>query len=398
MTTSRTTITRTINGFPSGIITVPPSKSVMHRALICSALAGEQIKKRNDFSDDIEATRKGISTLITGGWLIDCGESGSTLRFLLPLAAAFGCKITFTGKGKLMSRPMLPYFEALESSGIEIITESNKITISGKLKHGIYKLPGKISSQYISGFLLTLPLLNGDSEIILDSSPSSSPYIDITLKVMEHYGVTAVRTSETSFAVKGGQTYKKASFHEEGDYSQAAFFLAAGALGCNVTVAGLPTETKQGDSKILEILKLCGVKLSESENGIKASADKINPITISMDDVPDLVPPCAALLCYANGTSRLLNLERLRFKESDRIESVTDGLSSLGADIKCEGNDIIINGKESLIGGLVNSHSDHRIAMMAAVAAIRSVGSVTVTDPMCVRKSFPDFWEKFCGQ
>ncbi|MDR1018507.1 MAG: 3-phosphoshikimate 1-carboxyvinyltransferase [Lachnospiraceae bacterium] len=427
-----------IEKFPVGIIEVPPSKSVLHRVAICSGLAGEIIPNKN-YSDDVVATINGLKNILDKKGIVDCGESGSTLRFLIPVALVLGIKVKFFGHGRLFKRPMEEYYRELQLHGGNIELGENSVTVSGKLLPSIYTLPGNISSQYISGLLMALPLANGNSTLIIEGQMASFPYVDITLDVMKNYGVE-IKNIENGYEIKGGRRYLKSTIPEEGDWSGAAFFLVAAALGRDVKVSGLNWNSKQGDKRIVDILEACGCKVIRDKDGdIKVEGAKsqdeqvikdkleeekqdailnnlngkykminhknelegyptgkrIKGIDIDMSDIPDLVPPVAALLSFANGTSHLTGISRLKYKESNRIVSISEGLKALGADIKANDNEIVINGREYLQGGRVNSYGDHRIAMMAAVAAIGCKEDVYVSDPECVRKSYPDFWKDF---
>jgi 3-phosphoshikimate 1-carboxyvinyltransferase len=387
---------KTIMRFPSGIVTAPPSKSMLHRAAICAALAGNPIVGSGDYADDVGATIHGMDLLMRGASSkIDCGESGTTLRFLIPVALAKATPAVFTGRGRLLSRPMTPFLDELRAHGAQIGVTETAITVNGHIEAGVYRLPADVSSQYISGLLLALPLLSGNSTIELPAVPASAPYVDLTLAAMQHYGVLAGRIGNNTFTVSGRQIYQPAAMPIEGDYSGAAFFLVSGALGRPVSVAGLSPDSKQGDRRILNILEQCGIHLS-SENGVIAALPgEIAAVDIDMTNIPDLAPPIAALLCFAQGESRLYGVSRLRYKESDRLRSITTGLRSLGAYITATGDEILIRGKSALHGGKVDSSGDHRIAMMAAVAAIRCDSPVSVSDPGCVSKSCPNFWQMF---
>jgi 3-phosphoshikimate 1-carboxyvinyltransferase len=369
-----------ITKFPSGDIRVPPSKSIAHRAVICAQLANAPLKLPDGLSDDIDATRSGIAALLSGELEIDCAESGSTLRFLVPIAAALGIRAQFTGRGRLFARPMIPLYTALAANGAQIAANKNGAEVYGRLEPGAFALPGDVSSQYVTGLLLALPLLGGDSEILLTSPLQSRSYVDVTLDVMAKFGVSATET-ERGYHIPGRQKYSPCELEIEGDYSQAAFFLVAQAFGRDVRGLGLNPESKQGDRAILDIL--CR-SVRDSE---------LYATDVDASDIPDLVPPVAALLSCATGTSRIYNAGRLRLKESDRLEAISTELSKLGADIIIDGDALIIHGKPALHGGTVDSHDDHRIAMMAALAAIKCDRDVYVTDEDCVRKSYPNFWE-----
>ncbi|MDR3209037.1 MAG: 3-phosphoshikimate 1-carboxyvinyltransferase [Oscillospiraceae bacterium] len=384
-----------ITRFPAGAVTAPPSKSVLHRAVICSALAGGEVIR--GVSDDIDATSACVETLLTGGKSVvcDCGESGSTLRFLIPIALALGVPAAFVGRGRLLARPMEAFLDELRAHGAEITQTRGAITVSGRLRAEEYALPGGISSQYVTGLLLALPLLARESKIRLTSPLQSRAYVDITLDIMQKFGVRASETAR-GYEVPGLQRYLKHSLTPEGDYSQAAFFLVSGALGREVEVLGLDPSSKQGDRAVLDILRRAGITLeTTARGGVIARSGKIRATDVDAADIPDLVPPLAAMLACADGTSRVYNAERLRLKESDRLEAVSAELSSLGADVFTHSGELEIRGKPRLRGGTADPRGDHRIAMMAAVAAIRCDAPVFVKNPECVRKSYPNFWRDF---
>ncbi|GHV07747.1 3-phosphoshikimate 1-carboxyvinyltransferase [Clostridia bacterium] len=359
-----------IDKFPSGEIIPPPSKSLSHRALICAWLSGNSAVQNLGNSADIHATKRCLSAL-DAKKVLDCGESGSTLRFLMPLAALRG-GAEFIGDGRLLDRPLEPYKNALNFS-----LNNGRLRVESGLSGGDYSLPGNISSQFFSGLLMALTLANTDSTVIFSTPLESKAYIDMTLDVMSAFGVR-VESLENGWKIKGNQSYIYADYFVEPDYSQAAFFLAASALGRNVTCKGLLPDSRQGDREIVEIIAKIG-------NPLKA-------IDVDATDIPDIIPPIAALLCFCDGESHIYNAKRLRFKESDRLHALASELSKLGADIT-EGTDsLTIRGKKHLRGGVVDAHNDHRIAMAIAVAAIGCEISVDLTGWESVGKSYPDFW------
>lgn len=405
-----------IDRWPAGTVDIPPSKSLSHRALLCAALAeGESVLHRIDLAgDDVAATAaclralgaeldpRGATLRVTGGIagtgrvVLDCGESGSTLRFLLPLVLLSGRPAVLTGRGRLLERPMEPYLEALRSNGAQVRAAGGPIETAGGLAAGIYELPGDVSSQYVTGLLLALPLTEGESRIRLTTPLESAAYVDLTIDVMRAFGVT-VESLPDGYRVPGGQRYQSAEYTVEGDYSGAAFFLAAGALGRSVGCRGLSNPSRQGDRAILDILASAGAIVEEVPGlGLQARAERLRSVTVDVSGCPDLAPPVAALLCCAEGESRILGAARLRLKESDRLATLAGQLGNLGADIREDGDTLVIRGKPFLTGGTVDPHRDHRIAMAAAVASIRCLGPVEIRDPDCVRKSYPGFWDDFC--
>lgn len=404
-----------INGRPHGAIWLPSSKSYAHRALLAAGLAGDSRVDRIVWSKDTEATLGALTALgasvtrnedtatvgkpMDGGTLseIDCGESGSTLRFLIPLAAALCERTTFIGHGRLMERPLAPYEQALGKQLI-FTREGERLTVTGRLTAGDFTLPGDVSSQFITGLLFALPLLEGDSTLTLSTPLQSASYVDLTLQVLATYGIRVTHDNYTVFRVAGGQRYSPADYTVEGDFSGAAFFLVAGALGCEVECCGLNECSAQGDRAILDFLRQAGATIGHgAHGGLTVTADRLHGITADVTDCPDLVPPLSALLTFCEGESRIVGAGRLRIKESDRLAAVTAELTKLGAQIEEYDDHLIFHGVDRLHGGDCHAWNDHRIAMMAAIAALRADGTVTIDDPSCVSKSYPLFWEDYKG-
>ena len=297
------------------------SKSFAHRIAICNFLAksGTILPCDDSYSEDIKATVRCLEAIKSGKTQLDCGESGSTLRFMLPLCAAIGGTFEFFGHGKLMERPNDELFSALESSGVKI-EQGKTIKLSGKLKSGQYKIRGDISSQYISGLLMALPILDGDSRIILTTPMVSTGYIDITLKVLKEYGITPIRTGD-GFIVSGGQVFK-GSMDVEGDWSNAAPFLCMGAIFGKVSVGGLKLDSVQGDKFIIDILKMAGADVKLKDGLVTATpTDKLKAFSFNAENCPDLVPVASALAAFCDGKTEIYGVERLKIKESDRIAS-----------------------------------------------------------------------------
>ncbi len=390
-----------------GTITPPPSKSQAHRLLIAAALAeGKSVIQNISRSQDMEATLRCLTELgaeyeragekltlrgLGGNPMspmgrmalprLDCGESGSTLRFLIPVALAVRGGGIFTGQGRLMERPQGPYFDLFEEKGISYEQKGGTLTVQGQLKPGEYRLPGNVSSQFVTGLLYALPLLEGDSKIMLTTDLESRDYVEMTLRALEVYGVKGHWMDERTLAVPGWQTYKARDLAVEADWSQAGFWYAAKALGNAVEVTGMDPHSSQGDKAIEKYY----VNLSEPGD-----------MTIDVSGCPDLVPPLAAMAALREGTTYLVNAARLRMKESDRLAAVSDVLCKLGATVE-EGPDFLaIRGLLTLPGGAeVDAYNDHRIAMMAAIAATRCERPVTLTGAESVNKSYPNFWEDY---
>ena len=368
----------------SGTVTPPPSKSQAHRLLICAALAGEGSVIHNlADSQDIRATRRCLAELTTDRRTLpelDCGESGSTLRFLIPLALALRGGGVFTGHGRLMERPQKPYFDIFDEKGISYEQKDGVLTIRGEWNAGEYRLPGNVSSQFVTGLLYALPLLDGDSEIVLTSKLEGWGYVDMTLNTLEKFGITT-EERDTGWIVPGRQVYQPCGLTVEADWSQAAFWYAAEFLGNSVQVSGMPKYSRQGDSKFGWFNR----RLAMPRN-----------MGFSVADCPDLVPPLAAMAALRNGyTTYMGNAARLRIKESDRLAAITAALNALGARVTEHPDSLTIYGRDSLAGGTVDCCNDHRIAMMAAIAATCCREPVTLLGAECVAKSYPDFWEHY---
>ena len=373
-------------GLLRGAITPPPSKSQAHRLLIAAALAdGESRIEHLADSQDIQATRRCMAALKAPGEdlpVLDCGESGSTLRFLIPVALALRGGGRFTGRGRLMARPQKPYFDLFDEKGIAYRQEDGVLTVQGRLTPGTFALPGDVSSQFVTGLLYALPLLEGDSRITLTTPLESRGYVDMTLEALERFGIRAECPDGRTLRVPGGQTYRPCRAAVESDYSQAAFYYAANGLGGQVEILGLNPRSAQGDRCIVPYhMQLCGPGEAE----------------LDVSQCPDLVPPLAAHAALRQGITRIVNAARLRIKDSDRLTAVTQVLTALGADVVEGADRLTITGQpEGLAGGVtVDSHNDHRIAMMAAVAATRCAAPVTIIGAECVAKSYPDFWEDY---
>lgn len=385
-----------------GNLSIPASKSCAHRAVICAALAdGTSVLSGITMSKDIEATIsamsalgasfdvkentitvKGISSSINGTASIDCNESGSTLRFVMPIAVALGAESVFHGKGRLPQRPIDIYKRELSRHGIKFNTNDMPYTISGRLSGGIYEIEGNVSSQFITGLLFALPLVSEDSEIIMTSRLESRPYVDITIDILRRFGISITET-ENSFIIKGGQKYTPYDEKAEGDYSQAAFFFVANALGSNVNIQNLNENSVQGDKAILDIIDKSTV------NG------EISGYNADCSDIPDLVPILSVLGAYGSKTSIIYNAERLRIKESDRLTACAEMLNNLGGNVTVTADGLEIVPTEKLSGGTVDSFGDHRIVMAAAIAALRCNGDVIIKGAEAAEKSYPDFFDDY---
>ncbi|MCH5208882.1 MAG: 3-phosphoshikimate 1-carboxyvinyltransferase [Oscillospiraceae bacterium] len=384
-----------------GSVVVPPSKSVAHRMIIAASLAKGRSEISNLFpSVDIKATigcmkalgaeieYDGNKAVIEGiknipdKAVLDCCESGSTLRFLIPVAAALGVNAEFQGRGKLPERPITPFISEFPKHNVsfDFFGDTNlPCKISGKLSGGKFEIDGGISSQFITGLLFALPLLSGDSEIFLTSPLQSKPYVDITLGVLHDFGCE-ISENETGYFVKGTEKFKSFSGTVEGDYSQAAFFYVANALGSEIEINGLNKNSLQGDKKIVDICK-------DAKNG--------KAFEIDCSDIPDLVPVMSVLACFCHGTSRITNAARLRIKECDRLAAMESCLNKIGGKVRSTADTLEIEGVDILKGGEVECFNDHRIAMSMATAALRCENPLTIHGAECVSKSYPDFFEVY---
>ena len=382
----------------SGSILVPPSKSAAHRAAICSALAGgAPLFNGEAISNDITATCRAMRAICGGGdsVRIDCGESGSTLRFLIPVAAALGLNAEFTSSGRLPERPIGVYLDCLPQHGVSCGTQGGlPLSVSGRMTPGRFVLPGNVSSQFITGLLLALPLLDGDSDLTLSSPLESAGYVDMTIEIMREYGVTA-QPAENGWNIAGRQKYRPCEYRVERDWSQAAFFLAAGALGGTLRLEGLNRDSCQGDRAAERLFRKFGAKAEWHGSVLSVSPNELKGMEIDASQIPDLVPVLAATAALCRGRTRIYNAQRLRIKESDRLFAMADGLTKLGGRVAETDDGLIIDGVPTLHGGKAEGYNDHRIVMALSIAALKADGSVTVSDAQSVQKSYPAFFEDY---
>lgn len=411
----------------SGTVNIPPSKSMAHRAIIAACLAkGKSIVDNIDLSDDIIATIEGMRAFgaeidildagdrkrllidgvdknkTTGNRVIDANESGSTLRFFIPIATLFEGETRFVGRGKLGSRPMDTYEKIFDEQGLKFSPSGTPVldlTVAGHLRAGRYEMEGNISSQFITGLLFTLPLLDGDSVIVITTELESIGYLELTLEVLREFGITVTyNETERQFEIPGNQSYQAHNYTVEGDYSQAAFFLSAGALGNDVKVTGLKSDSNQGDKGIMTILEQLGADLKVEGDAVTATVPNglSGGVTIDGSQVPDIIPVSALVACLSAGETQIINLKRLRIKESDRLEATKEELAKLGADIRVVGEELHIKGVAQLKGDAIGwSHKDHRMAMMLAIASSVCEKEIIIKDAEYVSKSYPTFWEEF---
>lgn len=399
----------------NGTVAIPPSKSDVHRAIICGALSrGKCVISPVDLSEDIKATIGCVETLgakvnINEGVLtidgsemfkgnnyqIFCNESGSLLRFIIPVVSAMGISATFTGAGRLPERPIGIYLDCLPKAGVKCTTKSGlPLTVEGQLQPGEFEIPGNVSSQFITGLLFALPLLKEDSKIILTSPLESVAYVDITINVMKKFGVI-IETTDYGYFVKGNQKYIPQNYTTEGDWSNAAFFMTAAAIKGDVTVTGVDKNSAQGDKEIAEILKRFGAKVEFTDNSVRVQKGDLKATDIDARQIPDLVPILAVCATFAEGTTHITGAERLRIKESDRLSAIANAINQLGGNVIEKPDGLVITGVKSLKGGTVQGVNDHRIVMAMSVATLMATDTVTITDMESIKKSFPNYFEEY---
>ncbi len=395
----------------SGSLQAPPSKSMMIRAIVAASLAeGTSILRNPSFCDDARAALNVAASLgaktdikpdqisIEGGLspqegILDCGESGLAIRLFVAVASLFDKEINLTGSATLRSRPLSMIEEPLRELGVEI--SSNKgflpVKVKGPMHAGLTFVDGSQSSQFLTGLLMSLPLAEEDSEIVADHL-KSTPYVDMTLKLMREFGVGAKHFDHRIFEVKGRQAYQPRDYYVEGDWSGVAFLLVAGALGGEVEVSGIDMFSAQADIQILEALELAGAGLERGEDAVKVSSAELKAFEMDITDCPDLAPPLACLAANCRGITRLKGAKRLLIKESNRAKTLQEEFEKLGIKIELKEDELWITGG-NVKSGNVHSHGDHRIAMAGAVAAIKADGPVNIEHAECVSKSWPGFFD-----
>lgn len=399
-----------------GTLAAIPSKSVAHRLFIAASLAdAPSVWYLPTSSVDIDATLSCMSALgariqqekdwvhitpiqkIPTKATLHCQESGSTLRFLLPVAAALGGSYDFTGKGRLPERPIEDFLNALGTLGAQSSQNHLPLTIQGSLEGTDIYLPGHISSQYLTGLLLAAPLLNEGLQIHLTTPLQSRPYVDITLAVLRQFSIV-VEEDGINFKVPAHQHYhlSEGNYTIEGDWSNAAFFLAAGAFSQPITMTGLRTDSLQGDSAIVEILRKFGASITESGNQLTVAPAPLSAQTISVKEIPDLLPILAVVAAHADGETLFTDVERLRLKESDRLVTTAQLLQAIGINCTFDDHTMRVQGGTPLhITAQVDSANDHRIAMAAAIAALGGDAPLVLTGAEAVNKSYPHFFEDY---
>lgn len=399
----------------SGSIKIPPSKSMSHRAIICASLAKGRSKITNiAFSEDVLTTIEGMKNLgakidcyddfvIVDGIYnlenpvnnqIDCNESGSTLRFFVPIFSLTNQEITFWGKNRLLIRPQEIYREIFTSRNLEFSQDTEKLIIKGSLKPDIYTLNGDVSSQFISGLLFALPLLSGDSEIHIKEPYESRSYVDLTLQMLNEFGIDIKYTDNNTLFIKGNQSYLAHNHEVEGDFSQFGFFGCLGAINNTLNCIGLNHNSLQGDKEMVDILKNAGVKIEEITGGYQIFKSTINPLKIDLANCPDLGPILSVLCANSTGDCEIFNASRLRIKESDRILAMETELKKFGIELSSTNDEVFIKGQSSFdTNSELSGHKDHRIVMALAILATISKKPIVISEAEYIKKSYPHFFE-----
>lgn len=400
-----------------GVVSAPPSKAYTHRMLIAASLSNGTSKIFNPLiSDDTQATLEAVKalgaetelhenywtihgqeTLKTPDQPIDCRESGSTLRFMIPVAALAPGHSTFLFGASFERRPVAPLLESLKELGVESTIQRNNSSVmvrGGGIRGGKTSIRGDISSQFISGLLFACPKANEDTEIAVTTKLESKGYVEMTFEVLVEHGLEGAVNPELSCLwIPSNQSYRPCDHTVPGDFSSAAFLLAAAAVtSSRVTVKNLEYQTAQGDRAIVSILEEMGAAVKIRDNSVEVDGGQLVGVDIDAKDIPDLVPVCAVLACYAEGRSEIYNAKRLRYKESDRLDSISTELKKMGADIIVNEDGLTINGSSGLHGATIDPHNDHRIAMACAVAALGAVGETKIQNVECINKSYPQFF------
>ncbi|MBQ0065711.1 MAG: 3-phosphoshikimate 1-carboxyvinyltransferase [Firmicutes bacterium] len=399
-----------------GSISIPSSKSMAHRAIICASLAKGISKVSNiTYSKDIDATISCMESLgakiqkfdtycIVEGTNLEgtenitcnCNESGSTLRFLIPIASLTNQKVTFLGQGRLLSRPMSVYQNIFDEQNLTFNQSSENIQIEGSLRAQEYKIPGDISSQFITGLLFTLPLLKKDSTIVISEPFESKSYVNLTIQMLEKFGIQIEETSSHSYFIKGNQEYKVQDVTVEGDYSQMAFFGVLASLQESLTCTNMDPHSKQGDMAILDQIKKAGAILNINQDSIEVQHHSLTGQTIDLSNCPDLGPILCVLAAYSKGCTHIINAGRLRIKESDRIEAMETELKKWGVEISSTEDSITIVGKESYENDSmveIFGHNDHRIVMAMCVFGLCAKSECIIDDAQAITKSYPTFFK-----
>ena len=399
----------------TGAIKIPPSKSMAHRAIICASLSrGTSTISNIAFSEDILTTIDAMKSLgakiecfsnyVTVEGIknfqnlatneIQCNESGSTLRFLIPIFSLTNKEVKFLGKNRLLVRPQDIYKDIFTERGLVFDQTEKEIVINGALVAGRYELSGDVSSQFISGLLFTLPMLKGDSEIHIREPFESRSYVDLTVAMLDEFGVKVTYSDKNTLVIKGGQKYKSQNHTVEGDFSQFGFYAVLGAINNTIVCDGLKHNSLQGDREIVSILKSCGAAISETQSGYRVRKSKLNATNIDLLNCPDLGPILTVLCANCSETSTIFNAGRLRFKESDRILAMETELKKLGVDIKSTNDTLTIsNSKFFDCDQTLSGHKDHRIVMSLCILATICDKPLVIDEAEYIKKSYPNFFE-----
>ncbi len=395
-------------------ITIPASKSMSHRALICAALSkGKSVIKNIAFSDDVKVTIEGIKKLgasvVCGSdfvevigiqdfsnvesCIVNCKESGSTLRFFIPIFSLIDKEVVFQGENRLMKRPQEIYKEIFLNQNLKYVQNEDQIIIKGKLKAQTYKIKGDVSSQFISGLLFMLPLLSSDSKIEITGVFESKSYVDLTIDMLKKFNVEIIEF-ENGYLIKGNQAYQAFDYTVEADFSQLGFFAVLGAINHKIVCHGLNFESKQGDKKIVELLKDCKIKHEISKDTLAVYPTEFESGRIDLSDCPDLGPILTVLGTHAKDNFVIYNAKRLRFKESDRIDAIESELTKLGVTLKTTEDTIVVLDRKNIESEKeVIGHKDHRIVMSLAVYATVLNYPVVIDQAESIEKSYPTFFD-----
>ncbi len=396
----------------SGDVYVPSSKSILHRAIICASFAEEKSKIFfNGLSDDVIATIEAMKNFgakinleenfieieginrqkIKKQLNINCNESGSTLRFLIPLSIIIENEINFNGRGRLFDRPLFPYIEVFKKNNVFYKFSQNNLFLKGHINSGVYNINGDTSSQFISGMLMALPLLDGESVINVIGDLESKNYIDLTLDIIKKFGIVVENINYKKFLIKGNQKYSACEIEVEGDFSQAAFFIVANSIGNDINIKNINYDTSlQGDKKAIDLI-----------NFIDNSTE--NHLSIDAKDIPDIIPILSIKAALSNKIINFYNVKRLRLKESDRLNGIEQILKNLGVNVKTDDNNLYVEGLniennfKIFNSAKLSSLNDHRLAMTIAIAstALKNNETFYIDNESCVSKSFPTFWKTF---
>ena len=408
--------------FPSAVtdsrLRIPPSKSLAHRAIICASLAdGVSVVDNVDFSEDIKATIANMVKLgadietdgdrltIRGSRLeglrdrvIDSNESGSTLRFMIPIFSLFGEEVKFIGSGRLMERPLNVYEKIYREQGLFFEQNRDGLITRGRLEAGTYEVEGNISSQFISGLLFTLPLLEADSLIVIRNEFESKSYVELTIDILKKFGIEVELNDDNTIRVKGGQKYLPADYTVEGDFSQLAFYAVLGSINSRLTVCGMNTGSLQGDREVIGIVRSMNAEVTETEDGYIFGKSELRGTVIDLANCPDLGPVLMVLAAFASGTTTIINAGRLRIKESDRIAAMETELRKMNVDISSDGGTVTIRESEvRVLDPNVDSHNDHRIVMAMSVLATVADREIVIDGAEAINKSYPGFFRDLRG-